>query len=210
MADRSARRGRGGARPDPRLVLGVALVAGSALGVWALVEALDDTTDVLVASETMTPGTRVDRADLRIESVRLGALATGYVLPGEIPDDGLVVVRTVRAGELLPEASVAADDDAGLATVVVPARGPLPGDVSPGALVDVWSAGVLERGATEPPVVLVPAAEVAAVVESDGMMASTGPSVELLIPRERTAAMLEALASGDVIDLVPARLSGDD
>ena len=37
-----------------------------------------------------------------------------------------------------------------------------------------------------------------------------GPSVELLIPREKTAAVLEALAAGDVIDLVPARPSGDD
>jgi hypothetical protein len=58
--------------------------------------------------------------------------------------------------------------------------------------------------------VLVSGAEVAAVVEADGMMASAGPSVELLIPREKTAAMLEALASGDAIDLVPARPAGGD
>jgi hypothetical protein len=61
----------------------------------------------------------------------------------------------------------------------------------------------------EPPAVLVSGAEVAAVVEADGMMSSSGPSVELLIPREKTAAVLEALAAGDVIDLVPARPTGD-
>lgn len=206
---RRTRRDRGGARPDPRLVIGIVLVAGSALGVWALVEALDDTTEVLVASETLTPGSRIESAGLRVESVRLGALVGGYVRPADVPDEGLVVVRTVRAGELVPAGSVADRDTAGLTTVVVPARGPLAGDVRPGALVDVWSAAELERGAVEPPVVLVSGAEVAAVVEADGMMSSAGPSVELLIPREKTAAMLEALASGDAIDLVPARLPGD-
>lgn len=209
MAVRSARRDRGGARLDPRLVIGVALVAGSALGVWALVDALDDSTEVLVAPDTLTPGTRIGATDLRVESVRLGALADGYVLPADVPDEGLVVVRTVRAGELLPAASVADRETAGLATVVVPSRGPLAGEIAPGAVVDVWSAGELERGAVEPPAVLVSGAQVAAVVEPEGMMASDGPSVELLIPRDRTAAMLEALASGDAIDLVPARLPGD-
>jgi hypothetical protein len=189
---RSTRRDRGGARPDPRLLIGMVLVAGSALGVWALVEALDDATDVLVAAETLTPGSRIESAGLRVES------------------EGLVVVRTVREGELIPTASVADDDAAGLTTVVVPSRGPLAGEVRTGALVDVWSAAELERGVVEPPVVLVSGAEVAAVVEADGMMASAGPSVELLIPREKTAAMLEALASGDAIDLVPARLPGGD
>lgn len=210
MAVRSTRRGRGGARPDPRLVIGIVLVAGSALGVWALIEALDDTTEVLVASETLTPGVRIDRADLRVESVRLGVLAGGYVRPADVPDEGLVVVRTVRGGELVPAASLADRDTAGLATVVVTSRGPLASEVAPGALVDVWSAAEIERGAVEPPVVLVSGAEVAAVVEAEGMMASAGRSVELLIPRERTAVMLEALASGDAIDLVPARLPGDD
>lgn len=209
MAVRSARRDRGGARLDPRLVVGVVLVAGSAVGVWALVDALDDSTEVLVAPDTLTPGTRIDATDLRVESVRLGALADGYVLPADVPDGGLVVVRTVRAGELLPAASVADHDAAGLATVVVPSRGPLAGEIAPGAVVDVWSAGELERGAVEPPAVLVSGAQVAAVVEPEGMMAADGPSVELLIPRDRTAAMLEALASGDAIDLVPARLPGD-
>ena len=70
MAVRSARRDRGGARLDPRLVIGVALVAGSALGVWALVDALDDSTEVLVAPDTLTPGTRIGATDLRVESVR--------------------------------------------------------------------------------------------------------------------------------------------
>ncbi|WP_353815419.1 hypothetical protein [Agromyces sp. SYSU T00266] len=204
MAERPARSARERRRVDPRLLLGLVLVAGSTVGVWAVVEALDDTTRVLVAPETVTAGSRVTLADLRVESVRLGGLAGAYLVPADVPDDGLVVTRTVRGGELVPAASVAGVDEVRTATVVVPSRGPLARGIAPGAIVDVWAAGELERGAFEPPVVLVAGAEVAAVLEADGMVAGGGPGVELLIPRAKTAAMLEALASGDAVDLVPA------
>lgn len=210
MSVRSGRRERGARRPDPRLLIGLALVAGSTLGVWALVDALDDTREVLVAPATLTPGTRLDQAALRVESVRLGSLAGGYLAPGDLPEAGLVVTRTVRAGEIVPAASVADRESAGLAVVVVASARPLPGEVGPGALVDVWTAAEVERGVHAPPTVLVPGAEVAAVTSPEGMMASGGPTVELLIPREKTAALLEALAAGDAIDLVPARAQGGD
>ncbi|GAA1059571.1 flagellar protein FlgA [Agromyces bracchium] len=204
MAERPTRRAGERRRMDPRLLVGLVLVAGSTIGVWALVGALDDTTEVLVAPTTVTAGSRVTLDDLRIESVRLGGLADGYLVPGDVPGDGLVVTRTVREGELVPAASVTEGDAAGTATVVVPSRGPLAREIAPGAVVDVWAAGELERGVFEPPIVLVAGAEVAAVLEADAMVAGDGPSVELLIPRAKTAALLEALASGDAIDLVPA------
>ncbi|GAA2040492.1 flagellar protein FlgA [Agromyces tropicus] len=200
MAERTA---RGGRRPDPRLVIGLVLVVGSTLGTWALVDALDDTTEVLVAPETLTPGSRIDVDALRVESVGLGALAPNYLAPGDVPAEGLVVVRTVRGGELVPTAAVSDAADAAHARVVVQSRGPIAGEIAPGSLVDVWAARAVERGSFEPPVVLVAGAEVARVLEDDGMVAADGPSVELLIPREKTAAVLEALASGDAVDLVP-------
>jgi len=204
MAERPTRSARERRRIDPRLLLGLVLVSGSTIGTWAVVEALDDSTRVLVAPTTVTAGSRVTLDEFRVESVRLGALVDGYLLPGDVPDSGLVVTRTVRAGELVPVASVDDVDDVGTATVVVPSRGPLAREIAPGAVVDVWTAGELERGVFEPPAVLVAGAEVAAVLEADGMVVGEGPSVELLIPRAKTAAMLEALASGDAIDLVPA------
>jgi hypothetical protein len=197
-------------RLDPRLLIGLVLVAGSTVGTWALVEAMDDTREVLVAPETLTPGSRVDEATLRVESVRLGALAAGYLAPEDVPEGGLVVTRTVQAGELVPAASVADSESAELAAVVVAAERPLPDEVEPGALVDVWTAAEVERGVHEPPAVLVAGAEVAAVTAPDGMMAAEGPTVELLIPREKTAAFLEALSAGHAIDLVPARGTGGD
>jgi hypothetical protein len=201
---------RGAIRIDPRLLIGLVLIAGSTAGVWVLVTGLDDARQVYVARDTLTPGTRVGEADLDVESVRLGASAGHYLAPGDLAGGELVVTRTVRPGELLPAAAVDERDSTGLATVVVPSRGALPTELAAGSLVDVWTAAERERGVFDPPVVLVAGAEVSAVIESEGMVASESTAVELLIPREKVAAMLQALAAGDAIDLVPARVAGGE
>ena len=209
MTSRRPLRGeRGALRLDPRLVIGLVLIGASTFGVWSLVSGLDDGVEVFVARDTLTPGTRIAAEDLATESVRLGASASRYLIAGDLPEGGLVVARTIEAGELVPDASVDDVDRSGLATVVVPSRGPLPADVAAGTRVDVWTAKEGEGG-FEPPTVLVSGAEIAGVIESEGMVSTGGTSVELLVPREKVAALLGALASGDAIDLVPARSSGE-
>jgi SAF domain len=209
MARRPERADRGALRLDPRLLIGIVLIAASTTGVWALVSGLDDSVEVYAARDTLTPGTRIDNADLTTESVRLGATADQYLVPGDLPAGGLVVSRTVEAGELVPDSAVDDADRTGLATVVVPSRGALPSGLGAGATVDVWSARRVERDRYEPPAVIVAGAEIAGIQEPEGMVDSGGASVELLIPREKVAALLEALAAGDAIDLVPARASSD-
>jgi hypothetical protein len=209
MARRPARADRGALRLDPRLLIGIVLIAASTTGVWALVSGLDDSVEVYAARDTLTPGTRIDDADLTTESVRLGATADYYLVPGELPEGGLVVTRTIETGELVPDSAVDDADHTGLATVVVPSRRALPSGLGAGATVDVWSARQVERDRYEPPAVLVAGAEIAGIQEPEGMVDSGGASVELLIPREKVAALLEALAAGDAIDLVPARASSD-
>jgi hypothetical protein len=209
MARRPARADRGALRIDPRLVIGILLVASSTTGVWLLVSGLDDAGDVYVARDTLTPGTRIDIDDLTLESVRLGGAAERYLAPEDLPGDGLVVTRTIPAGELVAVSAVDDVDRTGLATVVVPSRGALPTGLGAGSVVDVWAARELERGSYEPPAVLVAAAEIAGIQEAEGMVDAGGVSVELLIPREKVAALLEALAAGDAIDLVPSRADGD-
>lgn len=200
---------RGAVRLDPRLLIGLVLVAGSTLGVWALVAGLDDTVEVYVARDTLTPGASLELDELDVAAVRLGASEANYLLVDGASESSLVVARTVHAGELVPLGAVDDADRSGLSTVVVPSRGPLPSGLEPGARVDVWSAKATERGAFEAPKVLVGGAEIAALVEESGMMAAEGASVELLIPREKVAALLEALAAGDAVDLVTTRTAGD-
>ncbi len=207
---RTERAERGALRLDPRLLIGIVLVALSTVGVWALVSGLDDGTDVYAVRDTVTPGTRLQATDLTLESARLGVDEALYLAPGDLPDQGLVVTRTIGAGELVPDSAVDAVDRAGLATVVVPSRGALPSELDVGSTVDVWAATELEQGGFEPPAVLVADAQIAGLHEPEGMVASSSVvSVELLIPREKVAALLQALASGDAIDLVPARASAD-
>ena len=207
MARRPARSERGALRLDPRLVIGIVLVAASTTGVWALVNGLDDAIEVYSVRATVTAGTRIDADDLVVESVRLGSTAERYLAPDALGDGGLVATRTIEAGELVPRSAVDEFDRTGLATVVVPSRGTLPSELRVGSTVDVWSAREVERGAYEPPAVLVAGAEVAGIREAGGMVDSGATSVELVIPREKVAALLEALAAEDAIDLVPARVS---
>ncbi|GAA1749134.1 SAF domain-containing protein [Agromyces humatus] len=204
MARRTDRE-RGALRLDPRLIIGIVLIAGSTTGVWALVSGFDDSIEVYVARDTITAGSTVAVDDLVVESVRLGSSAERYLLAEEGVGDGLVATRTVQAGEFVPRSAVDEVDRTGLSVVVVPSRGPLPSGLSAGDRIDVWSAAAVERGSFEPPKVLISDAEIAGLVESEGMVQTDGVSVELLVPREKVAALLEALAAGDAIDLVAAR-----
>ena len=204
MARRTDRE-RGALRLDPRLIIGIVLIAGSTTGVWALVSGFDDSIEVYVARDTITAGSAVEADDLAVESVRLGSSTERYLLADDEVSGGLVATRTVQAGEFVPKSAVDGADRTGLSVVVVPSRGQLPSGLSAGDRIDVWSAKAVERGSFEPPTVLISDAEIAGLVESEGMVQSEGVSVELLVPREKIAALLEALAAGDAIDLVAAR-----
>lgn len=196
-------RGRRGRSIDVRLVVGVLLVVGSVVGVWAIVGGLDRSVEVYAARDTITAGSKLDRDDLQVVRVVLGERAAHYLSVESDPAADAVLARTVGPGELVPLAAVDEVGDATTAAVVVASRGALAAAVQPGAAVDVWAADAVDRGFA-PPVVLVPGAEVVSVRHPDGPGAD-GPLVELRIDRERVPLLLEALASGDTIDLVPAR-----
>jgi hypothetical protein len=58
-----------------------------------------------------------------------------------------------------------------------------------------------------PPAVLVGSATVVRVLESKGLISdSRGHVVELLVPRDKIARVLEAVAGGDAISLVPVSI----
>lgn len=196
---------RGALRLDPRLLIGLLLVAGSTVGVWALVAGVDDSVEVYAARDTLVTGASIDVDDLELVEVRLGAAGERYLTAEELPADGLVLARTVGAGELVPVDALADPSDEQAATVVVANRGPLSSKIGPGARVDLWAADAIERGRFDAPAVLVSGAEVSSVRESDGLNGGEGDAVEVLVPRDKVAVVLEALASGDAIDLVPAR-----
>jgi hypothetical protein len=190
---------------DPRFAIGIALVAVSVAGVVWIVNSADSSVTVLAARDALSPGDRVHAGDLVPERVRLPGSPSHYF--AALPDGGLVVTRAIGAGELVPRSAVGSAAGVRVASVVVPVAGSLSRSIEPGAVVDLWAAKAGEQGTYDPPVVLAASATVVRVSKADDIIdAAGGSSVELLVPRSRTARVLEAVANADSIALVPAGL----
>lgn len=192
---------------DPRFAIGLALVVASVLGVLGLVSASDSSVHVYASRVTLSPGDRIHRADLVDSSVRIGGLRSKYLSAHDIPSEGLVVTRVVSAGELVPASAIGSVAGVRVTSVVVSVTSQLARAIEAGAVVDVWSAASSSDGSFGPPTVLVSSATVVRVVKTDGVMGSSGgASVELLVPRSRTARVLEAVVNDDAVSLVPANI----
>jgi hypothetical protein len=188
---------------DPRLVLGVLLVAGSVAGVSWIVGSADRTVPVFAAKSALYPGDRITADDLAIARVRLGTEAGRYLTVAELPAGGAVITRAVGQGELLPSAAVGAAEGASSAAVVVQLSSPLSGAARPGTAVDLWAAERLDSARFGPPAVLVPGATIVRVVEDDGLVVDSGVALEVLVPRTSVARLLEAVSNEDAIAAVP-------
>lgn len=207
MVEPSAPRMRRPSWRDPRLGVGVLLVAASvALGSWALARA-DATVDVYQARVALTPGDVVTAADLKIVQVRLEAVESTYLLPGSDLVEDSVVGRTVAAGELVPLTALTAADEIDVRPVQVPMSSAMQGLVDKGATVDLWVA--LPDPASTQRVLLPPEELVAGVevgdVHTDTSVFAGGDQVQLqvLIPEADLPAVLAALASEGEITVVP-------
>jgi hypothetical protein len=190
---------------DPRFIIGLVLVVVSALGVTWLVATVDQTTDVYVASSTLSSGDRFTADDLAIAHVRLGSAVDRYLEPSDIPAGGAIVVRPINEGELVPSSAVGAVRASDEAQVVVTVSGPVPTIVDQSSRVSLWASAAADSGTTfDAPVVLVARAEVISVIESTGLVASgTDVQVELRVPRQAVASVLEAMANGAALAVVP-------
>jgi len=191
---------------EPRFLLGIVLVVVAVLGVAGLVTASDRTVQVYAARHALAAGDSVAASDLVGVRVRLGKAASAYLR--STPQEGTVVTRTVAAGELVPVGALGAASAQRETSVVISIDGELPAAVDAGASVDVWSAaatgkstGTAKFGA---PRVLVPDATVVRVVQDSGLGQASGVAVEVRVPKDATAELLESLANGDDITVLPA------
>ncbi len=192
-------------RPDLRLVAGVAIVVASVAGTDGLVLSLDRTATAWAAAGDLVAGDVIRLGDLQPRPVRLD-LAEGAYLVGDLDADAeLVVLRPIGAGELVPVSALGDAGQLGTAVVVVPVEGPLASGLVPGASVDVWAAAEGAAGAAGAPVVIVAGAQVGRIVEERGLVGvGSGLAVEVAVPRDRIARILQALAEKATIALVPA------
>ncbi len=186
--------------------MGVLLVAGSVAGVLAIVGAADSSVRVYAAAADLSPGQTITVRDLELTGVRMDGGEGLYLSEAGMPAGGLVVQRTVRAGELVPLSAVGRVEGERFAAVVLEVADGLSGSIEPGSLVDVWAAGEISSDAYGPPRVLVSAATVVRLTKSEGFVDDGTRSVEVLVPRDRIAQVLEAMANENALSLVPVSI----
>jgi hypothetical protein len=183
---------------DPRLVIGIALVAIAILGTASVVARADRTEPYYSARHTLTPGIVLQLSDVVVTHVRVGS---GTYVPATAVPWGEVVTRVIGAGEMIPEASLADADAYALRPVAVTTGSPLAEAIESGAVVDVW---VTRDGLSGLDSVLVAASVVVDQVDRDAsaFSAHSGETVYVLIPAAEVGDLLAALAQADEVSVV--------
>ena len=183
---------------DPRLLVGVVLVAASAaLGSWAVGRA-GRTVPVYAVASTLVPGDPVAAADLLVRDVRIDDPGPYLLADADLPAD-LVVLRPVGAGELLPRAAVGPAGDQEWRPIALTPRAALPSTVGPGSLVDLWLVPEDEGDPSE----LAAALVVAEVDRPTGAFAATTvPTLHVLVPQDLLPEVLAGLAGPGTVEVV--------
>lgn len=188
-----ARRFRPPGWRDPRLVVGLALVAVCVLAGGRLMAGADETEPVWALRRDLPAGAAVTADDLRTVRARLpGETRERYYLGDQEPGSGRLA-RDLRAGELLARSALAGKDTEDLVEVPVSVAGEdVPRSVRSGSTVDVWVTASGERRAKL-------ALEGATVVSVSGPTTSLAPQttrqVILGVPAEEAGRLGEAIGS---------------
>lgn len=193
---------------DARLIIGLVLVAASIAAVVGIVTASDEGEDLLAAPRLLTAGDHITVDDLEVRRVSLGVDGHGYLRPGDVPAEGLVVSRTVGTGELVPLAAVGDARGPSATTVVVTLSTAIGATVRPGDSLDLWSAPALDAGRFGAPAVIASETQLVRVIADEGIVSTVqAGQIELLIARRDVARILHALANGDALSAVPSSLA---
>jgi len=187
-----------------KVLIGALLVALSATGVWLTIETNNQTQEFLVAARATAGGSVLDPGDLRVTRMNLSDSSNLYLRPGDLPKGGYLLY-TAEPGQLVPKSWVASAVIDEREPVVISSTMPLPSTLKVGDLVDLWVSKKQDGGKFAPPVQLVLNAEVAEVTEATGMLSDQSPRVQVLVPVDSVAAILDAVASKDALSLVLQR-----
>jgi hypothetical protein len=189
---------------DPRLWVGLLIVALSVVGGSRLLAAADDTVAVWAVAADSGPGSTLTSADLVVRRVRFaddGDLAAYYAADATLPSD-LRLVRGVGAGELLPRSAVgSAEQQAGLVQLPVAVEADhVPPAVRTGSVVDVYLLGDGRAGRPSDPGA--PVLKNVTVVDApavDGGFGVAGGTRQLVlaVPEDAATAYFVALAAVD-------------
>jgi Flp pilus assembly protein CpaB len=128
---------------DPRLAVGVVLIAGSVVLGARVVAAADDTIPVWSLRDDVTAGAELTAEDVTVSHVHFDEAdaADRYFDGDESIPDGLVVDHDLAEGELLARSALVEPDARSIDELPLPvADGFYPTDLASGDRVDVWVA----------------------------------------------------------------------
>lgn len=185
---------------DPRLLVGLVLVAASTLAGARLLAQSDDTATVWATAGTVRAGDDAAEVELVSSRIRLedGATESSYLSAATRP--GGVFTRDLAAGELVPASALsAAESDLADIALAVEA-GDAPVDLTDGELVDVWSVPDLAASASAGDTQRALRAVPVGTVRSGAALGSTGMQVVVSVDGGvDLGRVLETLAGGRVV-----------
>ncbi len=185
---------------NPRLLLGIVLVAGSVVLGARLLAAADDTVGVWAVVRDLPAGATLQAGDLERRQIRFPdpRTADGYVRAGEAAPQAATLNRPVAEDELLPRSAIAEDTSA--ARIEVPVSvvtDDLPATVQQGSVVDVWVtpkvSSVGEGSKVRAVPVLTDVVVVAVPRSTEGFAPQTTRQVIVGVPVERGDELSRAL-----------------
>lgn len=189
---------------EPRLLLGLLMVAVSIVGILMLVNAMDERSGVYVARTDITLGEPVTEANADIIQVQLGESLRHY-LPAE-PEtlEGVRANTYIGAGQLIARDFITRSDLGSRRPINIDLPVDLSPAITPGSRVDVWIAqrepGTATYGTPE---LLANLMEVSARNErAAGLVGQRGVNLELLVESEHLEPLLQALANESRIIVV--------
>lgn len=200
MSDPSfARRGTRPGWRDPRMALGVLVLAGSVVLGAVVLDQSDKTVPVWAMTADVGVGQALEPAALEQRRIRFADadLADRYLSAAQAPPEDVVLTRAVGAGELLPRAALGTADDT-VEVVEVPVAAPVeavPTTVRAGSVVDVWVSpeGRVEPGADGAEQVLDDVTVIAAPAAAEGFTPSGTRQLILAVPAEQADTALPRL-----------------
>ncbi len=184
---------------NPRLLLGLLLVAGSVVLGARVLAAADDSVGVWAVARDLPAGAAIDRGDLEQRKVRFpdGETADGYLAARDDLPEGATLNRPVSGGELLPRSAFASQTGPDLVEVPISVLSDdLPATVRQGSTVDVWvtpKVSAVGDARVKAIRVLTDVVVVAVPRTHDGLAPQSTRQVIVGVPTARTDDLGEAL-----------------
>lgn len=193
---------------DPRLLIGLLLVALSVTGVVALVQTIDERQGYWAASTDIVPGAQVTAEDFHIVQASISESAEHYWKADKQLPPEFLVSSTILQGELLTQRQVAESDPGGRQQVGVRVSEDMPASVTIGSRVDVWVAAAREDGrGYEEPTKMISNAEVTGTDNNTSAFAAANTTtVYVMLAQDAVPPVLDAQANDAKIALVPATI----